>query len=198
MKTYGDKFIVTYNLGSVRDYELAPGLTIEIAAEHNMDVRGNSEQMATIVCSPEGHEFLKSGDKVITHYLSSSPGNAFELDGETFYRVNIREIFAKINDDNTLTPLQDIYLCEDYVISSKTESGIYTTVDEDRREPMKLVVLNTPVSINKNWADDKINVGDIIMSQDDCQYRFKYNKKEYVKIEHKFIVGVFVNEETTA
>lgn len=193
MKTYGDKFIVKYNKGSIRNYDLG-GIVIEISAECDTDIRGNSEQFGTVVCVPVGHEFLKPGDSIITHYLSSNDGNAFDNDGETLYRVTEREIFAKIHQDDTLEPLKDIYFCEQVKTEAITSSGIYLTTDVDIKEPMKLKVTHVPSSLDDKWIDDKINVGDLIMSQDDFQYTFNYNKKTYIKIEQKFISGVFVNE----
>ena len=33
------------------------------------------------------------------------------------------------------------------------------------------------------------------MPFDNYNYRFTYNKKEYVKVEHKFISGVYLDEK---
>jgi hypothetical protein len=70
MKTYGDQFIIKYDIGSIRKVEVG-GTIIEIAAECNMDIRGNSDQIGVIESAPEGHEFFKKGDTVLTHYLAS-------------------------------------------------------------------------------------------------------------------------------
>ena len=53
MKTYGDQFIIKYDIGSIRKVEVG-GTIIEIAAECNMDIRGNSDQIGVIESAPEG------------------------------------------------------------------------------------------------------------------------------------------------
>ena len=198
MKTHGDKFIVKYEKGSVRNYDLGSGVVIEIAAECNMDIRGNSDQVGIIVSAPETQTFFKNGDKVLTHYLSSADGNAFQYGGEEYHRVTLNQMFAKIDDNDEFELAEDIYFCEDLIVEAKTESGIYTTFDGEKKEKAKLVVTHTPSSLNKIWADAKINVGDVLMPQDDYNYKFTYNKKEYVKIDHKFIAGVYLNEKKSA
>lgn len=198
MKTHGDKFIVKYEKGSVRNYDLGSGIVIEIAAECNMDIRGNSDQVGVVVSAPEGHTFFKNGDKVLTHYLASADGNAFTHNGEEYHRVTLSQMFAKINENDEFELAEDIYLCEDLIVEAKTESGIYTTFDGEKKEKAKLVVTHTPSSLNKIWTDAKINIGDVLMPQDDYNYKFTYNKKEYVKIEHKFIAGVYLNEKKSA
>lgn len=196
MKTFGDKFIIKYDKGSIRNHDLGSGIIIEIAAELNLDVRGNSDQVGIIHCAPEGHNFFKNGDKVLTHYLSSSDSNSLDINGEKLYKVTEKEIFAKIDSDDNLLPAMDVYFCDPIIVSSKTDSGIYLTTDPDRKEPLRLRVTHVPGEVDKVWADEKLRIGDVIMSQDDYQYMFNYNKKTYVKIEHKFIAGVFENEES--
>lgn len=198
MKTHGDRFIVKYEKGSIRNYNLGSGIVIEIAAECNTDIRGNSDQVGVIISAPEGHTFFKNGDKVLTHYLASSDGNAFQHGNEEYHRVTLSQIFAKIDENDEFELAEDIYFCEDYIVDSKTESGIFTTFDGEKREKSKLVVTHTPSSLNKMWVDDKINKGDVLMPQDDYNYKFTYNKKEYVKIDHKFIAGVYLNEKKSA
>jgi co-chaperonin GroES (HSP10) len=193
MKTHGDKFIIKYEKGSVRNYDLGSGIVIEIAAECNMDIRGNSDQVGIIISAPETQTFFKNGDKVLTHYLASADGNAFQYDGQEYHRVTLSQIFAKINNNDEFELAEDIYLCEDLIVEAKTESGIITTFSGEKKEKSKLVVTHIPSSINKNWADGKINIGDVIMPQDDYNYKFTYNKKEYVKIDHKFIAGVYLD-----
>lgn len=195
IKTIGENFIVKYNKGDIRNYDLGSGIVIEIAAECNMDIRGNSDQVGVIISTPEGHPFFKDGDKVLTHYLASAAGSSFEHDKVEYHKVTPQQMFAKINENDELETGEDIYLCQDIVVEAKTESGILTTFDGVKKETMKLVVTHVPSLVNKNWADEKIKIGDVIMPQDNYNYRFTYNKKEYVKIEQKFIVGVFANEQ---
>jgi co-chaperonin GroES (HSP10) len=198
MKTFGENFFIKYNKGDIKNYELAPGVVIQIEAECSTDVRGYHEQVGTIVCTPEGHTFFKEGDKVLTHYLSSHESNALEVNKDTVHKVTLPQIFLKINEDDSFTLAEDVYLCERIKVSSVTESGIITTFSGEKNESLKLVVTHIPSSVNKRWIDDKINVGDIIMPQDDFNYTFTYKKKEYIKIEHKFIMCTYSNEKETA
>jgi hypothetical protein len=198
MKTFGENFFIKYNKGDIKNYELAPGVVIQIEAECNTDVRGYHEQIGIIKCAPEGHDFFKEGDRVLTHYLASDKGNEIEINKEIYHRVTLPQIFLKINEDDSFTLAEDIYLCEYSNVSAVTESGILTTFTGEKKEDLKLIVTNLPSSINKRWADDPINVGDVLMPQDNYNYTFTYKKKEYVKIEHKFIMGVYGNKETTA
>ena len=198
MKTFGENFFIKYNKGDIKNYELAPGVVIQIEAECNTDVRGYHEQIGIIKCAPEGHDFFKEGDRVLTHYLASDKGNEIEINKEIYHRVTLPQIFLRINEDDSFTLAEDIYLCEYSNVSSVTESGILTTFNGEKKEDLKLIVTNLPSSVNKRWADDPINVGDVLMPQDNYNYTFTYKKKEYVKIEHKFIMGVYGNKETTA
>jgi hypothetical protein len=195
MKTHGENFIVQYDKGSIRNYDLGSGIVIEIAAECNVDIRGNSDQIGTIVSAPADEKFFKDGDKVLTHYLASADSGRFSYGGQDYYKVTKAQMFAKIHEDGELEPAEDIYFCSDIVVDSTTESGILTTIDGKKNELLRLVITHIPSSISKVWADDKINVGDVIMPFDNYNYRFTYNKKEYVKIEHKFISGVYLDEK---
>jgi len=198
MKTFGDNFFIKYNKGDIKKYELAPGIVIQIEAECNTDVRGYHEQIGIVACAPEGHTFFKEGDKVLTHYLSSDKGNEIEINKEIYHRVTLPQIFLKINEDDTFTLAEDIYLCEYSNVSSITESGILTTFTGEKKEDLKLIVTHLPSSVNKKWADDPINIGDVLMPQDNYNYTFTYKKKEYVKIEQKFIMGVYASKEKSA
>jgi co-chaperonin GroES (HSP10) len=198
MKTFGENFFIKYNKGDIKNYELAPGVVIQIEAECNTDVRGYHEQIGIIKCAPEGHDFFKEGDRVLTHYLASDKGNEIEINKEIYHRVTLPQIFLRINEDDSFTLAEDIYLCEYSNVSSVTESGILTTFTGERKEDLKLIVTNLPSSVNKRWADDPINVGDVVMPQDNYNYTFTYKKKEYVKIEHKFIMGTYANKKKSA
>lgn len=198
MKTFGENFFIKYNKGDIKKYELAPGIVIQIEAECSTDVRGYHEQIGIIACAPEGHTFFKEGDKVLTHYLSSDKGNEIEVNKEIYHKVTLPQIFLRINDDDTFTLAEDIYLCELSKVSSITESGILTTFTGEKNEDLKLIVTHLPSSLHKRWADEPINIGDVIMPQDNFNYTFTYKKKEYIKIEHKFIMGSYANKEKSA
>jgi co-chaperonin GroES (HSP10) len=185
MKTYGDQFIIKYNKGSVRNVDLGP-VVIEIAAECNVDIRGNSEYIGIIECVPNGHNFFKPGDKVCTHYLCSQDDKAFDFEGVIYHRVPLNLIFFRINEDDSFDLNDKIYLCDLIVIDApKTESGIYLTPFDVKKEPLRLKVLHTPVK------DRGIKVGDQIISQDDYQYTLKYNSREYVQINYEHILATY-------
>jgi hypothetical protein len=198
MKTFGENVFIKYNKGDIKNYELAPGVVIQIEAECNTDVRGYHEQVGIIKCVPEGHTFFKEGDKVLTHYLSSHESNAIEINKEILHKVPLSQIFLRINEDDSFTLAEDVYLCELIKVSAVTESGILTTFSGEKNEDLKLIVTHLPSSVNKRWADDPINVGDVVMPQDNFNYTFTYKKKEYVKIDHKFIMGTYANKERSA
>lgn len=185
MKTYGDKFIIKYNKGSVRNVDLG-GVTIEIAAECNLDVRGNSEYIGVIECAPEGHNYFKKGDRVCTHYLSSANDKAFEHEGVEYHRVPLNAIFFRINEDETFDMNKNVYLAEQVVLEApKTESGIYLTPFSEKKEPLRLKILCSPENNNG------IKEGDTVISQDDYQYTLKYNNREYVKIDYDHILASY-------
>jgi co-chaperonin GroES (HSP10) len=188
MKTYGDQFIIKYNLGSVRNVEVG-GVVIEIAAECNTDVRGNSDYIGIIECAPEGHELFKAGDKVCTHYLASHKDKGFEHEGVVYHRVPLSSIFFRINEDESFDMNDKVYLCS-FVVNEapKSPSGIILDPYGDKREPMRLKVLEVP----KNSRE--INVGDKVISQDDYQYTLKYNGVEYVQINYDHIIASYYEE----
>lgn len=185
MKTYGDQFIIKYDIGSIRKVEVG-GVVIEIAAECNMDIRGNSDQIGVIECVPEGHDFFKKGDTVLTHYLASGSDRSFEYEGLVYHRVPLNMIFLRINEDNSFELNDKVYVCDEIVVEApKSPSGILLTPYDDKREPMRLRVLNVP-KFNRG-----ILVGDKIISQDDYQYTFNYDKKRYIQINYDHILAKY-------
>lgn len=185
MKTNGDMFIIKYDIGSIRKVDIG-GVEIEIAAECNTDVRGNQDQIGVIHAVPNGHNFFKKGDTVVTHYLSSHESNSFEHEGVIYHRVPLRSIFFKINEDGTFEMKDNVYLCDEIVIEApKSPSGIFLTPYEDKREPLRLKVLKAPKTSRE------IKEGDKIISQDDYQYTLTYNKRKYVKIDYEHILATY-------
>jgi co-chaperonin GroES (HSP10) len=185
MKTHRDLFIIRYDIGSIRKVEVG-GVIIEIAAECNMDIRGNSDQIGVIEAAPEGHEYFKKGDTVLTHYLASGSDKSFEYEGVVYHRVPLNLIFLRINDDNTFDMNDKVYVCEEIVVDApKSPSGILLTPFDDKREPMRLRALHVP-KFNRGIA-----VGDKLISQDDYQYTFTYDKKKYIQINYDHILATY-------
>jgi hypothetical protein len=185
MKTYGDQFIIKYDIGSIRKVEVG-GTIIEIAAECNMDIRGNSDQIGVIESAPEGHEFFKKGDTVLTHYLASGSDRSFEYEGITYHRVPLNMIFLRINEDKSFDLNEKIYICEEIVVEApKSPSGILLTPFDNKREPMRLRALHVPK------FSRGIVVGDKLISQDDYQYTFNYDKKKYIQINYDHILATY-------
>jgi hypothetical protein len=185
MRTHGDMFIIKYDIGSIRKVDVG-GVEIEIAAECNMDVRGNQDQIGIIHAAPEGHTFFKKGDKVFTHYLASHESNSFEYEGEVYHRVPLRSIFFRVNEDETFDMKDKVYLCDEIVVEApKSPSGILLTPFDDKRQELRLKVLNAPKSSRDIFEGDKI------ISKDDYQYTLTYNKRKYVKIDYEFILATY-------
>ena len=94
MKTHGDKFIIKYEKGSVRNYDLGSGIVIEIAAECNMDIRGNSDQVGIVISAPEGHTFFKNGDKVLI-FAQAGKAILYRMSENKIIEVEDRSVFTR-------------------------------------------------------------------------------------------------------
>lgn len=185
MKTHNDLFIIKYDIGSIRKVELGD-VVIEIAAECNTDIRGNSDQIGVIEAAPEGHDFFKKGDTVLTHYLASGSDKSFEYEGITYHRVPLNMIFLRINEDKSFDLNDKVYICEEIVVEApKSPSGILLTPFDNKVEPMRLRALHVP-KFNRGIA-----VGDKLISQDNYQYSFTYDKKKYIQINYDFIIAKY-------
>jgi hypothetical protein len=190
MKSIGDNIIVKYEIGHNRNIKIGD-VTIEISRECNIDLKEGNDQKGVVVGVSDGEQWLKEGDVVFTHYLSSDKGNMFEHDGEKYWRVPKRNVFFKVNQDGTLETNDGVYLCEQLVVEQpKTASGIYLTPFDVKEDTLRLKVTHKP-------RDAKgIDVGDVIMSSDAYQYVLKYNGLEVVKIDYNFISGIYSGEES--
>jgi co-chaperonin GroES (HSP10) len=79
-----------------------------------------------------------------------------------------------------------VYVCEEIVVEApKSSSGILLTPFDDKREPMRLRALYVP-KFSRGIA-----VGDKLISQDDYQYTFTYDKKKYIQINYDHILATY-------
>lgn len=184
MKSIGDNIIVQFDIGHNRNVTIGD-VNIEISRECNIDLKEGNDQICTVVAVPDDEKWLNIGDLLYVHYLSSDKINLFEHEGEKYWRIPKRNVFFRINKDESIENNEGVYLCEQMVIEQpKTESGIYLTPFDVKEDTMRLKVLHTPKKENG------IAVGDVIMSSDAYQYVLKYNGLEMVKIDYNFITGI--------
>lgn len=184
MKSIGDNIIVKYDVGHNRNVKIGD-VVIEISRECNTDLKEGNDQQCVVVAVSEGEQWLKEGDVLFTHYLSSDKGNMFEHEGEKYWRIPKRNVFFRINADDSLETNDGVYLCTQVMVEQpKTESGIFLTPYTHKEEEMKLVITHKPHNAKG------IDVGDLIMSSDNYQYKLKYNGLEMIKIDENFITGV--------
>lgn len=185
MKSGKGFIVVRYDKGHMRGYTIGD-VKIEIAREVNNDLKAGSDQRAEVVAVSDDNTWLKPGDIVWTHYLASGSGSEFTVNGEKLNRIKDTHVFFKVNPDESIEMADGVYLCEDVIKEAdKTESGIYLTPFEEKKESLHLKVLYAP----ENY--DGIKPGDTIIIKDDNNYTIMYNKKELVKIDHNFILAKY-------
>jgi hypothetical protein len=79
-----------------------------------------------------------------------------------------------------------VYICEEIVVEApKSPSGILLTPFDTERQTMKLRALHVPK------FSRGIFVGDKLISQDDYQYPFNYDKKKYIQINYDHILATY-------
>lgn len=188
MKSGKGFVVVKYDHGHMRGYEIGD-VKLEIAREVNNDLKAGSDQKATIVAVSDDCTWLKEGDVVWTHYLASGSGSEFTHNGVKYNRIKEDHIFFKIKEDGELEVANNVYLCKDVIKEAdKTESGIYLTPFEEKKQELHLEVLYAP----HNY--DGIEPGDTIIIKDDNNYTIMYNKEELIKIDYQFILAKYEKE----
>jgi co-chaperonin GroES (HSP10) len=75
-----------------------------------------------------------------------------------------------------------------YTDAVKTDSGIYLTSQDKKKETLKIKILHVP----KNRKLKEVNVGDIVCTDDDHQYYLNYDGRDYIKLHHNEIAAKFV------
>lgn len=149
----------------------------------NRNLKETKPQIAKVVRENKRYG-LKKGDLVFTHYLQYD--NAIEVEGIRY--VNFKAILFKINAEHDYEMADDSFLAKRLVVEApKTESGIFLTPNEDKKEPLKLIITHVP-------RNTDIKVGDVIISEDDNQYEVKLHDEDYIYITKQWIVGVEQND----
>lgn len=186
MKAVNGYVILKYDKDHMKKAKLGK-IEIEIARELNNDLKEGYDQRATVVGVSENCKWLTQGDLVWTHYLGSDKGNSFQYDGDLYHRIRESQIFFKINSDGSLEMARGVYLGKEVVSEApKTDSGIYLTPFDEKKEVLKIKVTNVPSN------QDFIKPGDTIMSSDANQYLINYEGDTIIKIDDVHIVGVYV------
>jgi co-chaperonin GroES (HSP10) len=146
----------------------------------NRNIKETVPQIAKVV-KPNSKYALKEDDNIFTHYLSYD--SSVEVEGVKY--IKFTSILFKINGDHDYEMADDSFMTKQLVIDSpKTASGIYLTSDVNKKQPLKLEVTHVP-------RNTEIKVGDIIVSEDDNQYRINLHNEEYVYITKQWIIGVW-------
>lgn len=149
----------------------------------NRNIKETTPQIATVIRENKRYA-LKKGDLVFTHYLQYD--NAIAVEGVRY--IDFKTILFKINGKNNYEMVDDSFLCKRLIKKAfKTASGIFLTPDEDKKEPLKLIVTHVP-------RNTDIKVGDIIISEDDNQYEINLHDEDYIYITKQWIVGVESND----
>jgi hypothetical protein len=103
------------------------------------------------------------------------------IDGVKYIPFNT--IFFKINGKDDFEMADDTFLAKQIIIEApKTESGIFLSSIEDKKEPLKLIITHTP-------RNSKIKVGSTIITEDNYQYEIDVYQEKYVKITPEWIIA---------
>ena len=162
----------------------------------NFNMKDVHPQIATVGFTTPDY---KKGDKLFFHYMAREADEEYEINGESYFMVYPYHVFFKIDGDEIIMA-DDMYLGEQvYTDAVKTDSGIYLTSDEKKKETLKIRILHVPknrstVKLPKGFKEEdyKINVGDIVCTEDDSQYYLSYQDRDYVKLHHNEIAAKFV------
>lgn len=146
--------------------------------ENNKDLKATNPQIATVV-NPNSKYGLKEGDLVFVHYLQYST----ELIIDNVKYIPFNTIFFKINGKDDFEMADNTFLAKPIMIEApKTESGIFLSSVEDKKEPLKLIITHVP-------RNSKLKVGNTIITEDDYQYEIDVYQEKYVKITPEWIIA---------
>jgi co-chaperonin GroES (HSP10) len=146
--------------------------------ENNKDLKATNPQIATIL-NPNMKYGLQKSDLVFIHYLQYS--SDLVIDGVKYIPFNT--IFFKINGKDDFEMADGILLAKRILVEApKTNSGIFLSSVETKKEPLKLIITHIP-------RDSKLKIGDVIVTEDDYQYEINIYDSEYVKITPDWIAA---------
>lgn len=153
----------------------------------NFNMKDVHPQVATIILDTPSAPW-KKGDKVFLHYMAKETEEIIELDEKKYSAVDPMWVFFKIIGDEFLLA-DDTYLGEQvYTEAPRTESGIYLTPYDHKKEVLKIRITHLPT--NRKYKE--IAIGDVVCTADDYQYVFNYKGKDYIKLTHEEIIAKFV------
>jgi len=146
--------------------------------ENNKDLKATNPQIAHILNSNVKYG-LQKDDLVFVHYLQYN--SDLIIDGIKYIPFNT--IFFKINGKDDFEMADGILLAKRILVEApKTNSGIFLSSVETKKEPLKLVITHIP-------RDSKLKTGDIIITEDDYQYEIDVYNETYVKITPDWIAA---------
>ena len=146
--------------------------------ENNKDLKATSPQIAKIIKSNKKYG-LQKDDLVFVHYLQYN--TSLIIDGIKYIPFNT--IFFKINGKDDFEMADDTFLARQIVIEApKTESGIFLSSVNEKREPLKLIITHSP-------RNSKIKVGSTIITEDNYHYEIDVYQEKYVKITPEWIIA---------
>ncbi len=155
----------------------------------NLNRKDVNPQIAKVKAVYDGCR-LRVGQDIFLHYLAVD--NAIpikDIDGKEYSLINENAIFFIIHGEGDFEMMDDIYLGEQVYSGGQTESGIWVTPYDKKKETLRVMITHVP----KNSRG--IRVGDTVLSIDDNQYILEIDGKKYIKLIKEFIVGKFVDED---
>lgn len=153
----------------------------------NFNMKDVHPQIGT-VCFDQPNLGYKKGERLFFHYMAKEAEELIEIDGDWYSLVFPYHVFFKIEGEQIIMA-DDMYLGEQvYTDAVKTDSGIYLTSQDKKKETLKIKILHVP----KNRKLKEVNVGDIVCTDDDHQYYLNYDGRDYIKLHHNEIAAKFV------
>lgn len=150
--------------------------------QKNTNLKETNPQIAVVTTDCEELS-LKIGDVVFTHYLAIN--NAQQI--EDLSVISTKSVFFQIKGDEFIM-MEDIYLGQQvYTDLVKTESGIYLTSDEQKKETLKIKLTHVP----KNSM--YFSVGDTVLTVDDNQYEIDVYGGKHIKL-NTWDIAIKINE----
>lgn len=191
MKAKRKHLIVKANLEQKESHEvqLPDGSTISlfIGRKYGENNREVNPSVCEVISVGEGVDEVGVGDTIIVHHnLIMNEASYIKKEGQTVYiGMPANElIYAKINEDGSLTPVFNNLIAERVKIPKKSEFEF-----EEKTESMKFKVLSTP----KNYED--VVAGQYILayklSDYEMVYHYKNKETRAIRIAASDILGVF-------
>lgn len=127
------------------------------------------------------------GDKVL--FVKHHQGTEIELDGQTHFILEERDILAKINADNSLTPLNDILLCEP-VMERLEEKGIIVSISGIRQNFAKIIAIGRGIQLNGIYYNDEFIKDEYVLFESNRGINIEWENKKYTFLGMHTILAV--------